>query len=372
MDFSNLDELMRSLPSRGFPISQIAIAKAGKVVYRQTVKAPEAAGEMEGKDTYWIFSATKVITCIAALRLVERDIIRLSDPVSRYIPEFADVMVRRADGTLTPPVTEMTVEHLFTMSAGLTYNMNTSALREARTETATTLDVVRAMAKDPLSFDPGSHYAYSLCHDVLAAVVEVVSGMHFGDYLRKEIFSPLGIESMGFHPDEARKERFLPMYYFVSGTNTTTPKKVYNGYRLTPLYESGGAGLFATVEDYIKIIGTIAAGGTAENGYVLLRPETIGMMQENRLCPDAKNDFTGVRFFGYGHGLCCRVHMDPHISFSKSSVGEFGWDSASGDYVMIDPKEQIAVFFATHIMDCKYVYHMIHPRIRDAVYEALQ
>jgi CubicO group peptidase (beta-lactamase class C family) len=145
-----------------------------------------------------------------------------------------------------------------------------------------------------------------------------------------------------------------------------------NEYTLTRNYDSGGAGLFASVDEYIKIISVIANGGTTKDGYRILKPETIAMMQENHLCDDARNDFVNGRLYGYGWGLCGRVHMDANVSLSRSPVGEFGWDGAANAYVLVDAINHVAVYFGAHIKNCGYGYRVIHPTLRDLVYEGLE
>ena len=326
---------------------------------------------MSNRDIYWIFSATKVITCIAAMRLVEEGRLNLDDPVSKYIPEFANVTVKQKDGTVVPANNTMTVLHLFTMTGGMSYNLKAKEILAATTPTVSTLELVRAMAKTPLSFEPGTHYQYSLCHDVFAAVVEVVSGMRFSDYLDTLMFKPLGITDMGFRPNTEQFSRFSASYNYHDGTATATPRELKNAYAFSPNYDSGGAGLFATVDEYMKIISTIACGGTTTDGYSLLKPETIAMMQENRLCDDALNDFVNRRHYGYGWGLCGRVHLNSSMSDSLSPVGEFGWDGAAAAFVMIDTANRIALYLGTHVHSCTYMYYKIHPTVRNLLYEGL-
>ncbi len=372
MNFSKLDRFLEDMPKRGYPKCELAIAKDGEVIYRKTVIAPDAPTDADKKDIYWIFSATKVITCIAAMRLVEEGLIALDDPVSKYIPEYANLTVMQKDGEPIPAQTTMTIEHLFTMTGGLTYDLGTDEIHEAMENAPTTLGIVRAMAKTPLAFEPGTHYRYSLCHDVLAAVIEVASGMRFSDYMSEYIFRPCGVTDMGFHPSEAQKARFTDMYGYQNGTGKALLRPLRNVFRFTSKYDSGGAGLFATVDDYIKIISVIANGGTTEDGYTILKPETIAMMGKNRLCDDALNDLVGYRLHGYGWGLCGRAHMDPIRSFSKAPVGEFGWDGAANAFVMIDATNKIALYFGTQIMNCTYGYVSIHPMLRNITYECLE
>ena len=373
MNFSKLDAFMETLPACGIPGCELAVSVDGEIVYRKGVgfADSEKTRPVSNKDTYWIFSATKVITCIAAMRLVEEGKLRLDDPVSKYIPEFADMMIINKDKTLTPAKNAMTIEHLFTMTGGMTYNIRSAAITEACTPEASTLDIVKAMAKDPLIFEPGMHYNYSLCHDVLGAVIEVVTGTSLAEYFDELIFKPLGIVDMGFEPNEEQLSRMVDMYSFKNGTGEAIKRECNNEYRFTEKYHSGGAGLFATVDEYIKIITVIACGGTAKNGYRLLKPETIAMMQVNRLCDDALNDFVSTRLFGYGWGLCGRVHFNAVRSRSRSSVGEFGWDGAANAYVMMDPAKKVAFYYGTHIKGCSYGSRVIHPTITNLIYECM-
>ncbi len=372
MDFTKLDEFMMQMPKRGIPACELAISHKGRTVYRTYVGYSDSAKTKPvcKDDIYWIFSASKVITCLAAMTLVEEGKINIDDPVSKYIPEYANVMIKNPDKTLSPVKEPMKIVHIFTMSSGMTYDMNTPA--QMATSDRSTLGLVRAMAKDPLKFEPGTHYRYSLGHDVLAAVVEVVSGMKFSEYLEEKFFKPLGIVDMGFRPNEEQLSRFSAMYKHFAGTASCEEIECCNQYAMGPDYDSGGAGLFSTVDEYMKIISVIANGGTADNGYVLMKPETIAMMQKNYLCDDALRDFVNGRLFGYGWGLCGRVHMDPVMSCSLSSVGEFGWDGAAAAFSMIDPKKKVALYFGTHMHNCNYAYNFLHPTIRNLAYEGLE
>ena len=376
MNFTALDEFMNKMPERGIPGCELVVTKDGEIVYRTGVGYSDQAKTkpVSNKDLYWIFSATKVITCIAAMRLVEEGKIKLDDPVSKYLPEFANVKVKQEDGSLAPAKNTMTLLHLFTMTGGLTYDLKDPALVRARTENASTLDVVRTMADMPLAFEPGTHFQYSLCHDVLAGVVEVVTGMRFSEYLDQLLFKPLGIKDMGFRPSDEQKSRFVSMYTFDAGRMKSTEIPLRNQYILTPNYDSGGAGLFASVDEYIKIISVIANGGKTKDGYCILRPETIEKMTKFYLCDAAHSDFIEQhkRLYGYSWGLCGRVHIDNTVSLARSSVGEFGWDGAANAFVLIDPFKHVALYFGTEVLGCGYGYRVIHPAIRDLVFEALE
>jgi len=374
MNFEKLDAYLQKLPSFGIPACELAVSKDGAIIYRNGVGYSDVAKTkpVSNRDIYWIFSTTKVITCIAAMRLVEEGRLKLDDPVSKYIPEFADITVTQEDGSVTPAKNAMTILHLFTMTGGLSYNMNTPEIREVKSPTVSTMELMRAIAKTPLLFEPGTHYKYSLCHDVLGAVIEVITGMRLSDYFDTLIFRPLGITDMGFRPNEEQKARFSAMYTHKMGTATAVERDAVNSFAFSTNFDSGGGGLFATVDEYIKIITTIACGGTTPDGYSILKPETIALMRENYLCDDALNDFVTPRHFGYGWGLCGRVHMRPELSLFKAPAGNFGWDGAAAAFAEIDPQNRVAIYLGTHMWSCNFMYNRIHPTVRNLVYEGLE
>lgn len=374
MNFSKLDNFMQGMVKRGYPSCELAVTKNGDTVYRTSVGYSDVAKTRpaSSNDLYWIFSCSKVITCLAGLRLLEEGKIAIDDPVAKYLPEFASVRVAGDDGTTMPAKNTMTIEHLFTMTSGLTYNTRTPAMLKAMTPEASTREIVRAMAEDPLAFEPGTRYRYSLSHDVLGAVIEEAGGMPLSEYMKKYIFDPLGLSNIGFHPTGEQASRFADMYVGNSGTYVSEPIPCKNEYCFAPGYDSGGAGLFSSVDDYVTILTAIANGGKTPDGYSILRPDTIALAEKNLLHDVALTDFCQGRLFGYGWGLCGRVHRDPSVSFSLSPVGEFGWDSAANAFSLIDTKNRVALFFGAHVRSYTYGYHYVHPMLRNIVYECLE
>lgn len=375
MNTDKLNRFLDEMPLRGLPGCDLSVTRNGREVYRRTVGYSDA--EMKrpvDRDTlWWIFSASKVITCTAAMRLVEEGRLKLADKVSDYLPAFGTLTVRQADGTVAPATEPMRIVHLFTMTGGMDYDLNAPEINDAIAAGHTdTLRLCSAMANRPLWFEPGTHYRYSLCHDVLAAVIEVVTEMKFSDYLRELMFEPLGMTDTGFHPSAEQLPRFAQAFAYNNADGSIKPIAIGNGrFALTPEYESGGAGLFTKVDDYIKVVTTLACDGTAPNGYVLLKPETIAEMEVNRLCPAAWKDFVERRLFGYGWGLCGRVHVNPVRSLSLSSVGEFGWDGAQAAFTMVDRKTRTAFYFGTQVADCNIAPYLLHPALRNLVFEML-
>ena len=373
MTLDELSALVDTMPERGIPCFDLSVYRDGEEVYRRMAGyADHAKTKPVGPSTlYWIFSASKVMTCVAAARLLEEGRIRLDDPVSRYLPSFAELSVAEKDGSVHPCEVPMTLEHLFTMTGGLDYDLNAPGIaREIASGKATTVSVCAAIPEKPLHFVPGTHYLYSLGHDVLGAIVEIVSGMRFSEYLNRIMWEPLGMAETGFSP-LGREDRIAEEYRFSNGRGVALPIPTGSPFALCPGFESGGGGILTTVNDYMQMISALSRGGTAKNGYRLLKPETVALFESNRLPPAALNDFVSGRLWGYGWGLCGRVHMNPTYSLSRSPVGEFGWDGAAGAYASVDRKNRLAFFIGTAVHNGVYLYNWLHPLIRNAVYDAL-
>lgn len=365
MEFGEVKRLMDdSVAHHQVPCSDIIVTYQGETVYRYWNGTRDDAKTvpLTGDELYFLYSATKPITCTAALQLVEQGRMRLEDRVSDYIPEFAELTVKTADG-LKKAETQMTLRHLFTMTSGLNYDLGCPPLAQQKQKNpmSSTLDMVRALAQNPLDFEPGTHFQYSLSHDVLAAVVEVVSGMPFGTYLQKYIFEPCGMKRTGFLPDENILDQMCSQYCYSSEEKKAYRIEKRNPFQLTPAYESGGAGLHSCVEDYIKFASAMA------NGTLLLKKETIDEMRTSQLSDSIYQEFQNCKR-GYSYGLGVRTDRDGAFV----AKGEFGWDGAAGAYVLMDPDHHVAVFYATHVRDHgEYLYEDLHVKIRDAVYQAI-
>lgn len=322
-------------------------------------------------DLHPIYSATKLSTCTAVMQLVEKGALSLTDPLSRYLPEFASVRVREGDA-VRPAVHPIRIADLLSMSAGLTYDIDTPEILAAQAKwgrQATTRQMIGAIAGTPLSFEPGTHYCYSLCHDVLAAVVEVVSGEKFSQYLQEHLFAPLGMDEVWFTVPESLKDRIVPQYRRDPATGLPLRDDGLV-YRLSDAYESGGAGIYTTCDCYAKLIDALAGGGTGATGAVILHPQSIDEMRTNRLDPVRLADFREPRFASYGYGLGVRTRMDSRDSHAP--VGEFGWDGAAGAYALADPENGLSLFFTMQVLDYyPQVYAEVHPRIRELTYECL-
>ena len=373
MDFSGLTNYLSNIDFNLIPDCEIAVFKDHECIYKNSFSKPDYNPEEANKDTYFLFSATKVITCTAALRLVEEGKMQLDDPVSKYLPEFAELFVRNGDDKI-PATKILTVRHLFSMQGGFTYNLGYESIQKVINESngrASTREIVAAIAKMPLEFEPGDDFHYSLCHDILAAIVEIGAGKKFSEYLNEIIFAPLGMKDTTFVATDDMLSRMKQQYMIDPATFTAIPQKSACTYCLSENYESGGAGLISTLEDYIKFVDTLACG-ESKDGYRLLKPETVELMKTNQLNGKGLCTYrVNTHNKGYGYGMGVRTMMDQKIENALSPVGEFGWDGAAGAYCLIDTDNHLSVFYAQHVLGCTYVYTTVHKAIRNLVYKAL-
>ena len=328
-----------------------------------------------------VYSASKVLTATAVMQLVERGKLSLEDKLADYLPEFRDMRVlkdfdvydfiasgkwlqgwpREEDYGTVPAETPITIRQLLSMTAGFSYQLASPALVEllARNPHADTREIVASFASAPLFFQPGTHYSYSLAHDILVAVVETVSGLKFSDYMQKNVFGPLGAADIYYQIPASERGRISELYAIDPETKSQIPV-IDNAARINDTYESGGAGVGCTV---------LANGGVGDNGARILTPETIRLMSENQLNETQLADFHGGGKQEYGYALGVRTLLDPEKS--KSPLGEFGWDGAAGAYVLIDPKNRLAIFYVQEAPDSGFAFTDVHPTLRDLTYEAI-
>lgn len=371
MSFSELTAYLESLSGRfGIPGCGCAVAVDGKVVYRHFAGFwdEEERIPMTGDETHWIYSATKLFTCTAALQLIEQGKLGLNDPVRRFLPEFGRLTVKHPDGTIHPALETLTIRHLMTMTGGLDYDLERPALRKAmESSRESTRELVAALAEDPLNFEPGSHFLYSLCHDVLGAVIEVVSGHTLADYLDDHIIRPLGMTDTTFHPTEDQLSRLAKQYIHLDARGSHRPMGQENRFRLSERYDSGGAGLLSTVDDYIRLLSALSMDGGG-----LLKPETVALMRKPALGATQRSEFcslrTAVAPYSYGLGVRTLVDNDG----IAAPVGEFGWDGAAGAYALVDCTNHVALFYAQQVCQSYITYQNLHPGLRDALYRSLE
>ena len=379
MNFEKLSNYLDTLKDADIRHFVCCVAKDHEVIYTKAVGTSDydekIPADLDGM--YLLYSVTKVITCTAAMQLVAKGKLSIDDPVYKYLPSYKNLTVKTENG-VEPAKTVMTVRHLFTMTSGFGGRRDASILAAVnkvieKDPNAGTVALMDALASEPLEFEPGAHYKYGMSHDILAAVVEVASGQRFYDYLKENIFDPLGMSDFTFTPTKGQLDRLCAMYRYDTKLNVSKPAECPTFYGYTPNYEAGGAGLYGNPMQYLILADALACGGVAKNGYEVLPKEYVMMMRENILDDTPLGDFRKTpRKYGYGWGLCGRVHMSPTISLSGSPKGEFGWDSAAGAFVLMDTDNRLSMFLSMHTLECSYAYEKVHTHVRDLVYEALK
>ncbi|MGH3301298.1 MAG: serine hydrolase domain-containing protein [Streptosporangiaceae bacterium] len=355
---------------------QVAVARHGQVGYfRSFGWRDRERGLPVEDDTIWrIYSMTKPITGVALMSLYERGLFQLSDPVTRFIPEWRDLKVReRADDgseRLVDPARPMTVRDLMMHMSGLGFGGGRT-LQELfsvdrgqafvpglrRGPSATLASMVEHYAGYPLEFHPGTRWLYSVSTDVCARLVEIISGQRFDDYLRATIFDPLGMSDTGFSVPDDKVGRFAACYRRDAGKNlvlTDDPQR--SGYRQEPSFLSGGGGLVSTTTDYLRFCQLLLSCGELD-GMRILGRKTVELMTANHLPGDQDlvafaqpGGYGEVGFAGMGFGLTVAVAKAPTATQVIGSAGEYMWGGAASTIFWVDPAENLAVVFMTQLL----------------------
>ncbi len=313
--------------------------------------------EIERDTIFRLYSMSKPVTAAAAMILIERGLLDLGEPVSKFLPGFSNQKVAEGNQSVSPK-REINIKDLLCMTSGLSYpNEMTVAGREAgkvfdeidehlyEENQMTTLEVANALGKCHLHFHPGEHWMYGTSADILGAVIEVVSGMRFGDFLEKELFGPLGMKDTGFYVPKEKQNRIAKVYENQNGSLVEV-KTNHLGIRYTldqePAFQSGGAGLVSTLDDYAKFAQMLLNEGCL--GQVrILKPETVRFMTGGKLLTRQQADFEAgwEQFSGYTYGNLMRVLERPGQTWGIGFEGEYGWDGWLGAYFCNDPKNQV-------------------------------
>jgi CubicO group peptidase (beta-lactamase class C family) len=337
----------------------------------------QAGAPMQGDTIVRIYSLTKIITSVAALTLIEEGKLGLSHPIKEYLPEFNDMRIflggSAQNRELIPAEVPINVHHLFTHTSGFTYGDNEEPLDEfyqtAGLEKAGSLaDLVRMLATLPLKREPGTMYEYGFSTDILARLVEVVSGQPFDLFLQQRILEPLGMTDTGFRIDAAKLNRLAKVYEH--GTNGELQPvqhfefEVIEGQKKFPM---GGSGLFSTIEDYSRFAQMLCNGGEL-NGVRILSRKAFEQMTVDHLGgkPVANRTYSE----GYGFGLGVAVRINDGLAGTLGTLGSFGWSGKATTYCVIDPAEELVLLvFTQHL---PYDEHGLFERFTNLVYQALE
>ena len=381
--------MARYLAAGKLPGCTTIIARDGRVAYRasQGLRDREAGLPMADDTIVRIYSMTKPVTAVAVMMLLEEGLVRLDDPLSAYLPEFADMAVyRRGDGKAMetePADGPITLHHLLLHTAGLTYGFMEdhpvcALYRKASldfTPKGTDLaDRATRLAALPLVHQPGTAWAYSVAFDVLGRVVEVVAGQSFDRFLETRVFEPLGMRDTGFALPTAKRDRLAALYGLdrAGALLRSADNEAVDG--TTVRCFSGGGGLLSTADDYLRFAEMLRCGGRLA-GERLLSPRTVAFMTSNHLpggCDLAamgQSRFSETSYVGIGFGLGMSVVLAPGPSGVPASPGVFAWGGAASTAFFVDPRERLVVLFLTQLIPSDS--YPLRQELRALTYQAL-
>ena len=389
---ARIDDHFRTYVDDGrLPGWSLVVARDGEIAHASTYGFADIETKKPLTDDaiFRIASMTKPICAVAAMILWEEGLFELKDFVYRFIPAFRDQKVFRS-GSVTNPRLDainepMEMWHLFTHTAGLTYGFMhahpvDTMYRNAGFEWGTPPDkdlagICDMLASLPLLFQPGTEWNYSMSIDVLGRVVEVLSGMSLGEFMKKRIFDPLGMTDTAFFVPEDKTDRLAALYVMnPADRKAMRLDAMAGGATRKPLAEMGGGGLVSTMSDYMKFAMMLRNGGEL-GGVRILSPRTVSYMASNHL-PDGADLsefgrplFAETAFDGVGFGLTMSVTLDPVKAKVPGSVGDFGWGGAFSTIFTVDPAEDLVYLFMTQLMPSSA--HPIRPQFKQLVHQAL-
>jgi CubicO group peptidase (beta-lactamase class C family) len=349
---------------------QVAVMRHGSLAHFSSLGYADRERRVPvAEDTLWrIYSMTKPITGVALMTLYEHGLFQLTDPVSRWIPQWRDLKVAEtaADGTvrLVQPRREPNVRDVLMHMAGIGYGRDNADL-DAGTignRKVPRLDEnLEAMAarlgETPLRFHPGEHWLYSLGIDVCARLVEILSGRRFDQFLSDEVFTPLGMTDTGFWVPESDVGRFAACYARNARKELVlADDPATSSYLRPPSFLSGGGGLVSTTGDYLRFCQMLLDGGELD-GRRLLGRKTVELMSTNHL-PGGRQmgefalpgGYGEVGFEGMGFGLSMAVGLGAAETGVAGSTGEYMWGGAASTTFWIDPREDLVVVFMTQFL----------------------
>ncbi len=375
----------REVDEHRIPGAVVLVAREGKVVYEGALgfRDREAGAPMRADDVFRIASMTKPVTIVAALMLAEEGRLLLPDPVARYLPEFARVKVGietagGGDLKLVEPGQPLTVQDLMRHTCGLTYGFfGKGRVKTMYNEAGVfSLDnsneqMSHKLAELPLCYQPGSTWDYGMGTDVVGRLVEVLSGQSLGEFFRERIFAPLGMHDTGFAVPHAAGRLAEPQADITTGQRPPMWNPL-----VAERWQSGGAGLSSTAQDYFRFAQMLLNGGEL-NGVRLLAPSSVTLMASDHLVPGTRFDpgtlpllggEAPMPSMGQSMGLGVAVRTTAGINPLPGSVGNYYWGGALGTYFWIDPSNKLVAIKLTQAPADRLRYRYL---IQQLVYQAL-
>jgi len=369
------DAFKREVDKGTLPGATVMVARRGQVGWFDAIgrQSPDASAPMSRDTIFRIFSMTKPIVSVGIMMLIEDGHFLLSDPVSKFIPEFANQKVGVENNgklDLVPLRRPMTVQDLLRHTSGITYDHTGNGLVQQlyqqsrlRSRKITNAEHAAMVAGLPLMCQPGAEWNYSRSTDILGRIIEVVSGKSLGAYLTERILAPLQMAETAFHTVEENAGRLAEPF----ATDPWTGDKVQLFNMLEkPVMESGGGGLVSTTMDYARFAQMLLNGGTLD-GVRIIGRKTLQLMASNHLAPSVKVD-SPLMPAGHGFGLGFAVRTHDGLAPFPGSAGEFFWSGMAGTFFWIDPKEDLfAVFMMQGPGQRQYIRIMLRNLVAAAV-----
>ncbi len=344
------------------------VARRGRVVHLHSCgMADRAAGRaMAGDTIVRIYSMTKPLTSIAIMMLYEQGLFQLDDPITRFLPCFANMRVANGGqgGKIetVPAMRDITFRDLLTHTSGLTYGFMQSTLVDQcyrdqgidfQTSQSTLGELVERVAGLPLLAQPGAEWNYSIATDVLGHLVAVISGEPFGEFLARRVIAPLGMADTGFHVPAAHHARLAANYARgEDGAPALIDDPATSPYLTPRAICSGGGGLVSTAGDYMRFCQFMLNRGELD-GTRLLGRKTVELMTSNHLRGDmaamGMPRFSESSYEGVGFGLGFSVMLDPARTQMLGTPGEYAWGGAASTAFWVDPAEDMAVVLLTQL-----------------------
>lgn len=357
----------------------LLVARHGGLVVHEALglQDPQSGTPMALDAIFRIYSMTKPITSLAALQLAERGQLMLSDPVSKYVPAFAQLQVAHFDGdcmTLHPMRQQPTIHDLLRHTAGLTYAFLDDGPMQrmyvkARLRSGT-LDAdgfIRALAGLPLAFQPGSMWEYSHATDVLGAVIEAVTGQRLGVFLEESICGPLGMVDTGFWTPPEKQHRLAEP---LAADIPLLPMPLLDP-RKPPAMDGGGSGLMSTAIDYARFLQCLLNGGVLD-GQRIASPHTVRMMVHDHVgsIPQNISQFGGQMLTpGIGFGLGFAVRLAEGLEDLPGSPGMYSWGGVCGTTFWVDPQRELVAILMSQASLQREHYRQLW---RNLVYGAME
>lgn len=383
-----LGELATEMVETGYVagVNCMVLQHGRELAYYEAGYRDVAGSKKMTRDTIFrLYSMTKPVTSAAAMILLEEGKIDLLDPVSKFLPGFQDQYVIE-NGVKIPVTKPATIQNLLNMTSGLVYPgegnpaeiRNTPLMEEIIAKLSTpealkTVDIANRIGELPLAFMPGTTWQYGLSADVLGAVIEVVSGMSYGEFLKKRIFEPLGMQDTAFYVPAARQDRLAKVYRETEDglvEEHFSHLGIQNTMEREPAFESGGAGLTSTIDDYARFTQMLLQKGEYQ-GRRILSPETVRFMTTAHVSAQQQRGVeTWESLAGYTYGNLMRIMTSPESAGGLGSLGEYGWDGWLGTYMMNDPVHDLTFLMMYQRTDSGTVGYS--RKMRNVLFAALE